>query len=1205
VRTKLNGRTKRGADDSQKRLNYRTPSPPPRSAIEAISPLTSARSTADASASDSKTKNRRIAQSVRKGQNKHGGRERTERKGVQDGSRWNTRGEGDETEGEDESSSVSKGNGDRLAMANDLASKKNGVDYHTNSQPTHQFSSAMDAIATIAMATSPTFGPQSHQLPSAFLQSQYPSQYPTSQFVQLSAHTWSDERPAKRARSDYPPENSAHESQQPQISYNNPAAWAQSYPQQLGWDNNTGSAISMSQRRQTTVTDSDAELLLNVRRVAVFAKPKPAKQLESNENGRLDLVNHPGNTIASFAEGASSFQNASKPTESGLSAYHQPNATGANGVDPTHSGAQGLSVGSPCVQSNPGLGHATADGPHEKQNISNIPKPGGPLGASEVTGITSSPFTNADQSEQTLLLSTADSSANDLGQGRSGWRLGWFDGVPALGGQSLEALSGGQATAQKCHPGQRSRPVSPIADDQKTYQENSQQMMVSGGASELAVREEHEIQDVTPISPPRDEVVDGVETSKVEIAPLPQEPDIKDYVRMASAGAHNLPSDRDMVGGIDTASTGVVSLASEHPQIDGVRGVSTETVFLPPKHDIGAEVKTALIADVPLSQERDVIDKAQATPAKAVLSSGLHGMIDGVEAPSVELEHLPQGHGSLSIAKIPSVDAVPLPEEHEVMNIVQVTSNCALGAQQKCSRAASAEGASAEAPTPPQGRQAISDVEAVTGEVDGGAEQNALADASLGIRGHTQMSEKPTEFLEPDHKAPPSPTPDTEGAIVPKTQNGPDDGGQGFIQELRDHVKRSAGENISAQDAETLVVGPTRTADLLEDGNVTVEDRSDVVEPVPLQATPTDSSHMVRGESQSSEPRNSSKQPRRGWPKGKPRGPRSSWPGVIKAKEGIRADGKPGSLSRANRSAGRKESHIDDPSGSGQPAHNKQHTEVIEKKSIEDAQREILTANPQRRAEDANDADSNASVDTKPHHVAPHYPRSSNAAILFPTHDSLSRHGSSPPLRELHQCSVDSSASASLQESPMVLVNDSQGPQQVVVTVSPPSAPDSGKVQGSASSVGAPTLGQTSANNQPLHHRYSTPGMLTDLPPAATPSEGQDAGHADVSVFTKALSTPFGYSQGSSGQNPRTKENALGQGGAGEEAEQSICAGCSMLPNSLGGDSYLETISWIKCDGCKRWFHYACAGFTEKEVRSVDKFNCPACWEKCGPTTCQ
>ncbi|KAL1593973.1 JmjC domain-containing histone demethylation protein 1 [Paraconiothyrium brasiliense] len=62
-----------------------------------------------------------------------------------------------------------------------------------------------------------------------------------------------------------------------------------------------------------------------------------------------------------------------------------------------------------------------------------------------------------------------------------------------------------------------------------------------------------------------------------------------------------------------------------------------------------------------------------------------------------------------------------------------------------------------------------------------------------------------------------------------------------------------------------------------------------------------------------------------------------------------------------------------------------------------------------------------------------------------------------------------------------------------------------------------------------------------------------------------------------------------------------ICAGC--------GSSDSETTigdgeQWIRCDGCKGWHHYVCAGFqSEREVRDVDKFYCEQCQPKFGRTT--
>jgi F-box and leucine-rich repeat protein 10/11 len=66
----------------------------------------------------------------------------------------------------------------------------------------------------------------------------------------------------------------------------------------------------------------------------------------------------------------------------------------------------------------------------------------------------------------------------------------------------------------------------------------------------------------------------------------------------------------------------------------------------------------------------------------------------------------------------------------------------------------------------------------------------------------------------------------------------------------------------------------------------------------------------------------------------------------------------------------------------------------------------------------------------------------------------------------------------------------------------------------------------------------------------------------------------------------------------------SVCALCKFSRNSFIGEQESESTSWISCDGCLSWFHFACAGFrSEREVRSVDKFRCKTCKPIHGPTT--
>ncbi|KAF2845425.1 hypothetical protein T440DRAFT_276995 [Plenodomus tracheiphilus IPT5] len=62
-----------------------------------------------------------------------------------------------------------------------------------------------------------------------------------------------------------------------------------------------------------------------------------------------------------------------------------------------------------------------------------------------------------------------------------------------------------------------------------------------------------------------------------------------------------------------------------------------------------------------------------------------------------------------------------------------------------------------------------------------------------------------------------------------------------------------------------------------------------------------------------------------------------------------------------------------------------------------------------------------------------------------------------------------------------------------------------------------------------------------------------------------------------------------------------ICAACKSSESEIKvGDGE----QWIGCDGCKEWYHYACAGFSsEREVRDVNKFYCEPCRPRFGATT--
>ncbi|KAL8675292.1 MAG: hypothetical protein Q9168_000321 [Polycauliona sp. 1 TL-2023] len=73
---------------------------------------------------------------------------------------------------------------------------------------------------------------------------------------------------------------------------------------------------------------------------------------------------------------------------------------------------------------------------------------------------------------------------------------------------------------------------------------------------------------------------------------------------------------------------------------------------------------------------------------------------------------------------------------------------------------------------------------------------------------------------------------------------------------------------------------------------------------------------------------------------------------------------------------------------------------------------------------------------------------------------------------------------------------------------------------------------------------------------------------------------------------------------AARAPEPAVCAACNFTRNFMSAETDAESTAWISCDGCKNWFHFACAGFkSEREVRAVDKYRCRGCKKIHGPTT--
>lgn len=144
------------------------------------------------------------------------------------------------------------------------------------------------------------------------------------------------------------------------------------------------------------------------------------------------------------------------------------------------------------------------------------------------------------------------------------------------------------------------------------------------------------------------------------------------------------------------------------------------------------------------------------------------------------------------------------------------------------------------------------------------------------------------------------------------------------------------------------------------------------------------------------------------------------------------------------------------------------------------------------------------------------------------------------------------------------------------------------------------------------------------LPPSGTPprfpeqSEGKSplqAGPNDISINLAAdnISAEKDSLQFSADHPPTVSTYDMEEPKAvdtehatktGDTAAPAVCACCGFTRNIVNGEVDTSPTSWISCDACKSWYHFACAGFkSEREVRSVDKYRCRKCKPAHGATT--
>lgn len=138
----------------------------------------------------------------------------------------------------------------------------------------------------------------------------------------------------------------------------------------------------------------------------------------------------------------------------------------------------------------------------------------------------------------------------------------------------------------------------------------------------------------------------------------------------------------------------------------------------------------------------------------------------------------------------------------------------------------------------------------------------------------------------------------------------------------------------------------------------------------------------------------------------------------------------------------------------------------------------------------------------------------------------------------------------------------------------------------------------------------NTPGEEVVVPANFDPHKESEPGAtlkaAIITQTTSSLSEQEGRPEPKQRDDTTTGADSIyhTEDNSPQTAAPAVCAACNFSRSTAEGETDNSSTSWICCDACKAWFHFACAGFkTEREVRGVDKYRCRKCKPSHGATT--
>jgi hypothetical protein len=109
--------------------------------------------------------------------------------------------------------------------------------------------------------------------------------------------------------------------------------------------------------------------------------------------------------------------------------------------------------------------------------------------------------------------------------------------------------------------------------------------------------------------------------------------------------------------------------------------------------------------------------------------------------------------------------------------------------------------------------------------------------------------------------------------------------------------------------------------------------------------------------------------------------------------------------------------------------------------------------------------------------------------------------------------------------------------------------------------------------------------MDQDQEPNQVEDTNNNAGSSEVVNGTTSTANEDAHDANAYGTSANSNETPTSK-----ENEKDSCPACKDKPSTLSADSAVEADTWIRCDNCKKWFHWKCVKIPDRDHESVDRW---------------